>query len=160
MERHDWIDLQDRDKWRDLVNAIMNLIISELRYSYPITRLLSLKGLQEVEASRISKQSAHEGGKVVSTTHWPPSPPPFPPRRYFWNHSVIARPERLSPWKIQTTPPGIVPATFRLEAQCLKQLCHIVSGQFSKAWRIYRNSWRHFQKFYTFYQQTETHLIN
>jgi len=29
-------------------------------------------GLQEVEASKISKQSAHDGGKVVSHMHRPP----------------------------------------------------------------------------------------
>jgi len=32
-------------------------------------------GLQEVEASRISRQSVHEGGKVVSHKHRPPPPP-------------------------------------------------------------------------------------
>ena len=37
-------------------------------------------GLQEVEASRISRQSAHEGGKVVSPTHRPP----LLSRRYPW----------------------------------------------------------------------------
>jgi len=31
--------------------------------------------LLEVEAPRISRQSAHEGGEVVSLTHWPPLPP-------------------------------------------------------------------------------------
>jgi len=33
-------------------------------------------GLQEVEAPRISRQSAYEVGKVVSPMHWPPLPPP------------------------------------------------------------------------------------
>jgi hypothetical protein len=32
-------------------------------------------GLQEVEAARFFRQSAHEGGKVVSPTHRPPLPP-------------------------------------------------------------------------------------
>jgi hypothetical protein len=32
-------------------------------------------GLQDVEAPRISRQSAQEGGKAVSRTHWPPLPP-------------------------------------------------------------------------------------
>jgi hypothetical protein len=32
-------------------------------------------GLQEAEAQRICRQSAHEGGKVVSPTHRPPLPP-------------------------------------------------------------------------------------
>ena len=31
-------------------------------------------GLQQVEAPRISRQSVHEGGKVVSPVHWPHSP--------------------------------------------------------------------------------------
>ena len=31
-------------------------------------------GLQEVEASRIFRQSEHEGSKVVSPTHRPPLP--------------------------------------------------------------------------------------
>jgi hypothetical protein len=35
-------------------------------------------GLHEVEASTISRQSAYEGGKVVSHTHRPP----LSPRRY------------------------------------------------------------------------------
>jgi hypothetical protein len=37
-------------------------------------------GLQEVAVPRISRQSAHEGGKVVSSTHRPP----LPPIRYPW----------------------------------------------------------------------------
>ena len=32
-------------------------------------------GLQEAEADTISIQLAHEGGKVVSPTHWPSLPP-------------------------------------------------------------------------------------
>jgi len=34
----------------------------------------------EVRGSQISRQSAHEGGKVVSPTHWAP----LPPRNYSW----------------------------------------------------------------------------
>ena len=36
-------------------------------------------GFQEVDTSRISRQSAHEGGKVNPTHR-----PPLPPRRYSW----------------------------------------------------------------------------
>jgi len=31
-------------------------------------------GLQKVEAPRISRQSAHGGGKVLSPVHWPSLP--------------------------------------------------------------------------------------
>jgi hypothetical protein len=35
--------------------------------------------------SQISRQSAHEGGKVVTLTPRPPlPPPPPPPRKYTW----------------------------------------------------------------------------
>jgi hypothetical protein len=39
--------------------------------SYPMTGLSRPLGLQEVEATGISRQSAHEGSKVVSPTHQP-----------------------------------------------------------------------------------------
>jgi hypothetical protein len=32
-------------------------------------------GLQEVKDPRISRQTVHEGAKVVSSTHWPPLTP-------------------------------------------------------------------------------------
>jgi hypothetical protein len=49
----------------------------EIRYA----KKLSLYGprqakeLEDVEIPRISRQSAQEGGKAVSPTHWPPLPP-------------------------------------------------------------------------------------
>jgi hypothetical protein len=54
------------------------LIKSSVKSS-PITALDKSLGLQEVEAPRISTQSAHEGGKV-SHMHWLP----LPPRIYHW----------------------------------------------------------------------------
>jgi hypothetical protein len=42
-----------------------------VKVKYPITGLERPLGLQEVEATRISRQPAHEGGKVVSPTHRP-----------------------------------------------------------------------------------------
>ena len=69
--------------------------------------------------SQISRQSAHEGGKVVSPTHRPP----LPPREYFWysfllesesTPGAIVRPEGLCQWKIPMTPSGMETATFRL----------------------------------------------
>jgi len=41
-------------------------------------------GLQEVEAPKISRQSAHKGGKAVSHTHWLPLPPGDLPGTHFW----------------------------------------------------------------------------
>jgi len=49
--------------------------------SYPITGLDRPVGLQEVEGSRISAQSIHEGGKVASRTDRPLSPAK---KRYSW----------------------------------------------------------------------------
>jgi hypothetical protein len=77
--------------------------------------------------SHISRQSAHESGKVVSPTHRPP----LPPRRYSWYSLLLEAestpgPEGLSQWKISMIPSGIEPATFRLVAQCLNQLRHRV----------------------------------
>jgi hypothetical protein len=40
--------------------------------SCPITGLSRPSGLQDVEVPRMSRQSAHEGGNVVSPTHRPP----------------------------------------------------------------------------------------
>ena len=61
--------------------------------------------------SQISRQSAHEGGKVVSPIHRPS----LLPRAIAWQ-------EGLCQWKSPMTPSGIEPATFRLVAQCLNQL--------------------------------------
>ena len=83
-------------------------------------------------SSQISRQSAHEGGKVVSLTQRPP----LSPRKYSWysflletesNPRAIVRPEGLCQWKIPMTPSGIEPTTFRLVSQCLNQLRHCVS---------------------------------
>jgi hypothetical protein len=42
------------------------------------------------------------------------------------NPRATVRPEELCPWKIPMTPLGVEPATFRLAARCLNQLCHWV----------------------------------
>ena len=50
--------------------------------SYPITGTDGPSGLQEVEAPGISRQSAHEGGKV-SPKHRPSLPPGTIPGTHF-----------------------------------------------------------------------------
>jgi hypothetical protein len=74
--------------------------------------------------SQSSRQSAHEGGKVVSLTHRPPLPLVLISVRGRVDRRSIVRPGGLSQWKIPMTPSGIEPATFRLVAQCLNELRH------------------------------------
>jgi len=67
---------------------------------------------------QISRQSAHEGGKVVSPTHRPALPQDIflvlISVRGWVNPMSILWPEGLCQWKIPVTPSGIKPATFRL----------------------------------------------
>jgi hypothetical protein len=74
---------------------------------------------------KISRQLAHEGGRVVSPMHRLP----LSPQEIFlvlisvacWvDTRVIVRPEGL--WKISMTPLGIKPVTFRIVVQCLNEL--------------------------------------
>ena len=80
----------------------------------------------------ISRQSAHEGGKVIIPMHRPP----LPPLEIFlvlifvrgWvDRRAIVRPQGLFQWKIPMIPSGIEPGTFRLVAQCLNHLRHCVT---------------------------------
>jgi hypothetical protein len=50
--------------------------VSKSLVKLPITGLARPFGRQDDEAPRISRQSAHEFGKVINTTHRPPLPPP------------------------------------------------------------------------------------
>ena len=53
--------------------------------SYPCADLDRPRALQKVEAPRIFSQSAHEGDKIVSTTHRPP----LPPKKDTWNSLLL-----------------------------------------------------------------------
>jgi hypothetical protein len=81
-----------------------------------------------VSISQISRQSAHEGAKVVILIHRPPLPQEIflvlISDRSWIDCSVIVRQEGLCQWNIPMTPSGVEPATFRLLAQCLNQLRH------------------------------------
>ena len=67
--------------------------------------------------SQISRNSAHESRKFVSSTYRPPSPP----RKYSWylfnlrhwvDPKAIVRPEGLRQWRIPITPSGNKSSTF------------------------------------------------
>jgi len=59
--------------------------------------------------------------KVVSPMHRPL----LPSRKYFW-YSFLLDPVNEVDEKLQMTPPGIEPATYRLLALCLNQLRHYI----------------------------------
>jgi hypothetical protein len=64
---------------RRQVHAVLKcgkMKVKTLEKNYPITGLDRTLGLQRVEALRISRQLAHESGKV-SPAHRPPPPPPL-----------------------------------------------------------------------------------
>jgi hypothetical protein len=88
--------------------------------------------LQEAEAPRISRQSAHEGSKVVRPMHRPPLTPGDTPSLILTSVKgwvitrATVRPEGLSRWKAWMTLSGIEPETFWLVAQCHDLLCHRV----------------------------------
>jgi hypothetical protein len=82
--------------------------------------------------SQISRQSAYEGGKVVSPTNGSP----LPPRNYSWYSFLLEVESTPGPYcgrkdyvnkNIPVTPSGIEPATFRFVAQYLDQLRYRVS---------------------------------
>jgi hypothetical protein len=96
------------------------------------------KGSRKLWLPDSSRQSAHEGGKVVSPTNRPPLSLPkhtflvLISVRGWADPSAILRPEGCQ-WRIPMTPPGIEPATFRPVAQCtrLSVTQHNVTSRFA-----------------------------
>jgi len=62
----------------------LSLYIYTVKVKHPITGLDRPTGLREVEDPGISRQSAHEGGKVVNPTHRPTLP-----RRSYTGYSCL-----------------------------------------------------------------------
>ena len=83
-------------------------------------------GFKHVEAPMISRQSAHEVGKVVSPTHRPSLPPKQDPWYSFLLQAVSTLGLYSGRKNEVNDPSGIEPATLRLVAQCLNQLRHRV----------------------------------
>jgi len=61
----------------------LSIFTAIFQHKLGLFNLLEPLGLQEIEAPRISRQSAHKGGKVVSLTHRPPLPPGDIPCTHF-----------------------------------------------------------------------------
>jgi hypothetical protein len=99
--------------------------------------LYMLIGVQKVEASRISRQSAHEGGKVVNFTRRPPLPLPPPAQgrsmaptsfRGWVDTRGLVQPEGLNQRNSSLTPLWIEPATILgLVEHYINQLYHRAS---------------------------------
>ena len=115
----------DMDVFFFYCTVMVSSIVAPVQSFVEKLSLLWPWGLQDFKASRIPRQLAHEGDKVVCPTHRPPLPPGNIPDTHFWvDPRAIARPEWLSQWNISKTPAEIEPATFRLVAQCFNRLFH------------------------------------
>ena len=101
----------------------------------------------KVEAPRLSRQSAHEGGKVVSSTHQLPLPPVDTSGTHLCQR--LSQPQghimagRIMSREIPITPSGFEPATLQLVAQCLNQLHHCIHLSEHKInYKPWHENWR------------------
>jgi hypothetical protein len=80
--------------FRLITRQISHLTAGTVRVKQPHYRPWQALSLPGVWGSQILRQSAHEGGKVVSPTHWPPLHPGNIPGTHFvrgWGHSAAGR---------------------------------------------------------------------
>jgi hypothetical protein len=100
-------------------DCIMKRLLCEVKGKCKAIPLQALTdpGFPESWGSQILRQSAHESGKIVSSTHRPPIPPGkflvLISVRDWINPRAIVRSEGICQRKIPMTPSVIDPATFR-----------------------------------------------
>ena len=119
------------------------------RSSHPLTGLGRPLGLQEIEAPRITRQSAYEKDKFVNHTHRSPlshqeRQPVLISVRGWVESRAVVWPKGISQWKISMNPSGIEPATdlnrstsTKCATTCLfKNICKWINkAGYSPSWR-------------------------
>jgi hypothetical protein len=75
-------DLNNYFPWNgdSYIFKLLSTLNTDKGKAIPLQAWTGPEGFRKVEAPRISRQSTHERGKVVSSTNRPP----LPPRKYSW----------------------------------------------------------------------------